>query len=73
MSKERAGLAWKIAPQLPRCETSPSKRSTAKCEMPPGHDGLHTGRTAGGYWKSWADRRDTEGVGLSAESVQEGR
>jgi hypothetical protein len=37
-----------------RCGAQPSKRSTARCEMPLGHDGWHYGRTRRGYWKGWA-------------------
>lgn len=46
---------WQMVPFNPpeRCGAQPSKRSTARCEMPPGHEGWHTGRTRGGYWKGW--------------------
>ena len=44
-----------------RCQRS--RRSTATCEMPPHHSGHHCGRTAGGYWKSWAEPPARSGRG----------
>jgi hypothetical protein len=28
---------------------------TATCELPPGHEGHHVGRSASGYWFSWGE------------------
>jgi hypothetical protein len=56
------GLEWRIVTgyeQEERCEARPSKRSSARCEMPKDHKGVtlaaefHCGRTRRGYWKSW--------------------
>src|ERR1035441_9633020 len=54
-------MQWVLVtgPPAARCEARPSRRSTARCEMPPDHQdvpagaGFHCGRTRGGYWKSW--------------------
>lgn len=54
-------LEWRVLTdaEQERCRAKPSPRSTARCEMPPGHKGVsvgaefHCGRTRGGYWKSW--------------------
>lgn len=56
-------LRFKLVGELPeRCDAQPSKRSTAKCEMPSGHEGDHIGRTRGGYWKGWAATPPTEAL-----------
>jgi hypothetical protein len=43
-------------PPPERCGAQPSPRSTARCERPPRHEECHTGRTRGGYWKSWGEK-----------------
>jgi hypothetical protein len=55
------GMDWQPVSETEqqRCGARPSPRSTAQCEMPPGHGGVsvtadcHAGRTRGGYWKFW--------------------
>lgn len=52
-------LTWVQVEPSPTCGAKPSKRSTARCEMPVSHAGVkvaadwHGGRTRGGYWKFW--------------------
>ena len=60
---------WEAEQERTVCRKQPSPRSTARCEMPKGHDlpvlssgfagrgevlaSFHAGRTRRGYWKFW--------------------
>jgi len=62
-------MNWRslTAADLETCGAQPSPRSTARCEMPPGHEGGHGGRTRRGYWKFWATEA-SEDAALTAQA-----